>query len=104
MDLYQATSEYRCRSRQSQTLKAIDDFRYLAPAKLGLDEAHERMLTEATLRRLLKETAPAGRPQLLDMVRQRLGSVLILIGTSLQSVHAVATTVPAASDPGSAPA
>jgi hypothetical protein len=71
---------------------------------LAHDERHEWVLAEASLSRLLKETAPAGQPQLRDMIRQRLGSVLILIGTRLQGVHTVATTGPAASDPVSATA
>ena len=104
MDLYQVSKEYRRTSRQNQILNIVADHRYLAPAMLAHVETHERMLAEARLRRLRKETAPAGRPQPIDMVRQRLGSVLILIGTSLQGVHAVATTVPAASDAGSATA
>jgi hypothetical protein len=102
LDLYQSTSEYRRRSRQNQTLNAIDDFRYLAPAKLGLDEAHERILADAALRQIVDGNEPtAGRPQLIDSVRHRLGGILILIGTRLQGVHAVATTVPA-SGPGAA--
>ena len=104
MDVYRATNAYRRTSRQDQILNTVTDHRYLAPAMLAHVETHERMLAEARLRRLRKEAAPAGRPPLIDMVRQRLGSILILIGTSLQGVHAVATTVPAASDAGSATA
>jgi hypothetical protein len=104
MDLYHLTNEFRRTSRQNQILNIVADHRYLAPAMLAHDEKHERMLADARLRRLRTETAPAGRPQLIDTVRQRLGSVLILIGTSLQGVHAVATTGPAASDAGSATA
>src|SRR5688500_3224571 len=96
MDLYQSTSEDRGRPRQNQTLNVIDDFRYLAPAKLGRDEAHERMLADAALRQILGGTkATAGRPRLVASVRHRLGGILILIGTRLQGVHAVATAVPA---------
>jgi hypothetical protein len=103
MDLYQSTSEYRRPSRQNHTLDAIVDFSYLAPAKLGLDEAHERMRVDAALRQIVGGNEPtAGRPHLVNSVQHRLGGILILIGTRLQGVHAVATTVATASGPGSA--
>jgi hypothetical protein len=103
MDLYHSTNEYRRPSRQNHTLNAIVDFRYLAPAKLVWDEAHERMRADAALRQIVDGNEPtAGRPQLVNSVQHRLGGILILIGTRLQGVHALATTVPAASGPGSA--
>ena len=105
MDMSRSTSDYRHRSRHNHTLDAIVDFRYLAPAKLARDEAHERMRAEAALRRLGDRIEPTARhPQLTDRVRQHLGDILILIGTRLQGVHGGATQVPAASDPGPATA
>jgi hypothetical protein len=104
MDVYRATNAYGRTPRQNHVLNTVADHRFIAPAMLAHAETHQRMLAEARLRQLRKETAPARRPQLINMVRQRLGSVLILVGTSLQGVHAVATTVPASSDAGSATA
>ena len=105
MDLYHyATSEYCHPSHQNHTLNAINaivDFRYLAPAKLGLDEAHERMRVKAVLRAFGDGNEPtAARPQLTDSVRQCLGDILIQIGTRLQGAHEVTTTSPATSGPG----
>lgn len=95
MDRYQSTSNHRRTSRHDQTLNAIVDLRYLAPAKLARDEAHERMLAEAALLQLVAGNASmTGRPPLLDTGRHRLGGILILIGTMLQGAHA-GTTVPA---------
>jgi hypothetical protein len=104
MDVYRATNAYGHTSRQNHVLNTVADHGYIAPAMLAHAETHQRMLAEARLRQFGNETAPARRPQLIKMVRQRLGSVLILVGTTLQGVHAVATTVPAASDAGSATA
>jgi hypothetical protein len=96
MDFYQSTSEYRQPSRHNHTLSAIVDFRYLAPAKLARDEAHERMRAEAALRAFGDGHEPtARRPQRTASVRQHLGELLIQIGARLQGAHAVATPGPA---------
>jgi hypothetical protein len=44
------------------------------------------------------------RPRLMDIVRYRLGGILILIGTSLQGAHSVKTAVPTESTLGPAAA
>ena len=103
MDLYQSTTDHRRASRQDQILNAVVDFRYLAPAKLARDEAHERMVAEAVLLPFVNENEPMpGRPPLMEMVRHRLGGILILIGTGLQGAHADTTTASTAFGPGSA--
>jgi hypothetical protein len=105
MDPYRSANEYRSKSRDNQVLDAVVDYRYFAPGKLALDEAHERMLAEAALDRFLDGSDPsASRPRLTEVIRHRLDGVLILIGTSLQGAHSLRTTVPAASDPESATA
>jgi hypothetical protein len=103
MDLYLSTNNRRRASRQDQTLNAVVDFRYLAPAKLARDEVRERMLAEAALRQFVDGNDPkTGRLPLMEMVRHRLGGILILIGMGLQGAHADTTTVPTAVGPGSA--
>ena len=103
MDFYQSTSEYRQPSRHNHTLSAIVDFSYLAPAKLARDEAHEWMRAEAALRAFGDgHDLALGSPQRMHSVRHLLGDILVLIGTRLQGVQAVATTVAAASGTGSA--
>ena len=103
MDMYQSTSEYRRPSRHNHTLNAIVDFRYLAPAKLGLDEAHERMRADAALCQIVDGNEPiTRRPPLSDRVRQHLGGILILIGTRVKGDPGGTTTVPTAFGTGSA--
>jgi hypothetical protein len=103
VDLYRSSNDYRREPRENQVLDAVVSYRYLAPGKLAFDEAHERMLTEAALCRFLDGTDPsAGRPRLTEVIRHRLGGLLVLIGTSLQGTQAPRTIVPAASDSESA--
>ncbi len=103
MDHYQSTNNRRRTSRQDQTLNAVVDFRYLAPAKLARDEAHERMVVEAALLPYVAGNEPTTkRPPLMDNVRHRLGGILILIGTGLRGAHADTTAVPLAVRTGSA--
>ena len=103
MDLYQSTNNRRRASCQDQTLNAVVDFHYLAPAKLARDEARERMLAEATLRQFVDGNEPmTRRPPLMDKIRHRLGCILILIGTGLQGAHGDTTTASTAFGPGSA--
>lgn len=96
-----STSEYRRTSRQNRTLNAVVDFRYLAPAKLARDDAHEQMLAEAALRQLVDGNEPMilSLP-LMDVVRHQLVGILILLGTRLRGTPAGTTTVPAAVSPG----
>ena len=100
MDSYRSVNGYRREARPNHVLDAVVAYRYFAPGKLARDEAHERILAEAALCRLLDRTAlAAGRPRPLVVVRHRLGDLLIRFGTTLQGVHAATTTVPTAADP-----
>ena len=100
MDLDRAVNAQRRGTRESQVWDAVAGYHYYAPRILAFNEEHERLLAEAALYATLeKGEAPTGRSRLTDRVRHRLGSLLILLGTSLQVPEAGQTTVPAASEP-----
>ena len=103
MDLYESPNGRRRSSRHDQTVNAIVDFRYLAPAKLARDEAQERMRVEAAQAQFVNGNKPMiGKPKLTVVVRHRLGGILILIGTGLQGAHAASSVVPSAAGLGPA--
>jgi hypothetical protein len=105
MDQFQSANQSPHQSRETQVLDAVVGYRYFAPWKLGMDETHHRMRAEAAVGRLLAETAPpGGYPRLTDRVRQRVGALLIRLGTTLQGVPSGTATVPNVADPRSAPA
>ena len=96
MDPYRTPRGGLGNSRQRQMLDAVVPYRYYAPAKLALDEAREQMLAETALYHLMNASRPtAGRSQLTQRVRHRLGGILILIGTHLQGTGTRMTTAPA---------
>ena len=66
-------------------LDTVVEFGHLAPRKLAIDEAHERMLAEAERARLLNDaTYGTARLTLIATLRQRLGQELVLLGMRLQ--------------------
>lgn len=82
MDRYSPTINHGRASHSEQTLNAIVDFRYLAPAKLAHEETNKRMLAEAALLRYVTgDSELIGNPPLTEIVRQRLGSIRIQLGT-----------------------
>jgi hypothetical protein len=99
VDLDRSSTECRRESRAYRVQDAVVGYGSFAPRILAHAEAHERMLAEAALYRFLDETdASAGRPRLTEVIRNRLGDLLILFGTSLQGAQTLNTTTPAASD------
>ena len=101
MDLYESPNGRSRSSRHDQTVNAIVDFRYLAPAKLARDEAQERMRVEAAQAQFVGgNKLMIWSPKLTEVVRYRLGSILILVGTGLQGACADTSTVPSAAGTG----
>jgi hypothetical protein len=71
-------------------LDTVVEFGHLAPRKLAIDEAHERMLVDAAQARLLNDAAagPSGAA-IIAALRQRLGQGLVLLGMRLQGAASV---------------
>jgi hypothetical protein len=85
VDLDRSTRQRPYPSHQPQVFNAVVAYGFLAPHILALDEAHERLQNDVTLSQHLATAASvAARRPLMDIVRCRLGGVLILIGTRLQ--------------------
>ena len=100
MSLERSGNAYRYGSRETRVLDAVANYRYYAPRILAFNEEYERLLAEAALSQVLDTTEPTtGRRGLIDRACHRLGSLLILLGTSRQGAPAIETTLPAASDP-----
>jgi hypothetical protein len=71
-------------------LDTVVEFGHLAPRKLAIDEAHERMLADAAQARLLIGAA-VGPTEMtfIAALRQRLGQGLVLLGMRLQGTASV---------------
>lgn len=95
MDWYRATNDYPRTLRQDHILNTVVAYGYLAIGNLAQDE---RLVAEAAHCRLLDETAPATRqPRRPDVVRHRLGSLLIRAGSKLQGADLIDPSLTAAS-------
>lgn len=91
-------SSRRLTAHQDQILDLVTDYRYLAPAKLALDEAREQLLAAAALDRLLPPADSADRQSSpMEAVRHRLGGLLIRLGTNLRDAYAVEPDIPTTS-------
>jgi hypothetical protein len=90
MDRFDSLYARRHAAHRDQALNLITDYRWFAPAIMTLNETHQRLEADAALDRLL---SPAGltdrRSSPLQVVRHRLGDLLIRLGTHLRGVHAV---------------
>ena len=82
-------------SRQDQFFTAVVAYGFLAPRVLAVEEGHDRMLDERMItRHLAAATSIATRRPLMDVVRRRLGEMLVLIGRKIQGTHPVDSGVP----------
>ena len=78
-------------------LNRVDDYGYLAPGMLAREEAYERMRHACALRAQLAAAGSAAAPRRHldgDVMRRRLGELLMRIGTRLQGTLPVAPGVP----------
>lgn len=76
----------RLATRQGHILDAVINYGYFAPSLLAREEEFEKMLHASSLYAQLGAATPeATRRPLVDIVRRRLGNVLIFIGTRLQA-------------------
>src|SRR3954465_2562914 len=89
MDRYDAFYECEHRGHQDQTVDLILNYGFLAPAKISRDERHKQFLRDAALCRLSDwTTGTTGLTSLTESMRQRLGALLIRLGTALQGSSA----------------
>ena len=96
---YQTLGYKAAETRRAELLDAIRDYRYLAAHKLAADDLRERAIAEAARSRLLAANGvvPGWRPAIAEM-RQRLGAVLVGVGSRLQGASPSVTVADAAID------
>jgi hypothetical protein len=92
MDHSRSTSGNSFPTRQSKILDAVVNYGYFAPRMLAFEEAYERIHYDYSLgAQIAAESAVARRPLVdVDVVRRRLGEILILVATRLQGIPAIA--------------
>ena len=90
-------------TRRPDRVDMIMDWRYLASHKLAADERYERAIVEAAQRSLLVANGlTTGWRPVIDGMRQRMGAVLVAVGTRLQGVSPTVQTASGLSGSGAA--
>ena len=83
-------------TRRPDRIDEILEWRYLASHKLAADDHYERAIAEVAQRHLLVANGlTTGWRPVIDGMRQRMGAVLVAIGTRLQGVSPTAQAVAA---------
>lgn len=76
-------------AQRQAMLDTIVDYRFLAPHKIAADELRDRQMAYAAQAPDAANPALAARRQGLDVLRHRLGAVLIAAGVRLQRNTAI---------------